>query len=74
MKRLFEVNGVPFANKMLAKKFRDAYNKEHNTHLQVHLGIDHRLYGVRSVGKTHSHNAHSGGHGNGFPRKARRFN
>ncbi len=73
MKRLFNVNGVDFDNKMAAKEYRDIQWVKHNARLHVTLGVDHRHYGVRSTGKTHSHNCRSGGHGNGFPKKARRF-
>jgi hypothetical protein len=75
MKRLFAVAGMFFDNKQQAKFHRDWLRELHETDgVSVRLGPDHRLFGVKKVGKTHSHNARSGGHGNGFPKKARRFN
>ena len=75
MKRLFTVSGVDFDNKQAAKLYRNNCNEstKHAGVAKVSLGTDHRLFGVKKVGKTHSHNARSGGHGSGFPRKARRF-
>ena len=64
MKRLFKVNGIFFDSKKDAKKHRDeamAY--------AVELGPDHWRYGVKGNPRTHSHNARSGGSGNGFPNK-----
>lgn len=72
MKRLFNVDGVDFDNKMAAKQYRDMQNVNKGGCQVVSLGVDHRLFGVRRTGKTHSHNCRSGGHGNGFPAKKRR--
>lgn len=75
MKRLFVVyqGGENFfASKKEAKTFRDSENlKIGKPILKVGKGPDHFLFGVKKIGKTHSHNAHSGGHGNGFPKKVK---
>ncbi len=71
MKRLFSVNGSYYDNKADAKQERDSLSEPRPT---IRLGADHWRYGLKGNPRTHSHNAHSGGHGNGFPRKARRFN
>jgi hypothetical protein len=65
MKRLFEVNGVFFDNKEKAKQARKPGES-------VHLGPDHDRYGVHGNPKTHSHNALSGGSGDGFKRTKKR--
>lgn len=75
MKRLFEIrrgnNTMFFQNKMEAKTLRDEFNRDHpkEPQMTLHKGPDHRLYGVKGTQRTHSHNARSGGHGNGFPNK-----
>lgn len=80
MKQLYQVvmpgRGITFfETKKEAKEFRDQVNsasvqglKPHVTY-HVSLGPDHRNYGKKNNPRTHSHNAKSGGHGNGFPRK-----
>lgn len=61
--KLFEVDGVYFDNKAQAKAHRAAHGG------RVSKGPDHWLYGIKGNQKTHAHNAHSGGHGNGFPKR-----
>lgn len=64
MKRLFQVNTSPvsfFDNKQDAKKVG------HPIGLVVSKGPDHEDFGIKGHPRTHSHNAKSGGHGNGFP-------
>lgn len=51
--RLFEVNGIYFANKKEAKASRDAINKNFQEDVKIHLGPDHRLYGVKGHPTTH---------------------
>jgi len=62
---LFTVKNVAFSNKADAKAFR-AINGG-----CVSIGKDHWRYGLKGNPKTHSHNAKSGGHGNGFPKDKR---
>lgn len=64
MKRLFIWNGIFFDNKEAAKVARNAA-----CHGSITLGPDHWRYGLNGNPRTHSHNARSGGHGNGFPNK-----
>lgn len=70
MKRLFQValpGDVAFAeSKAAAKEMRDQNPGSH-----VSKGPDHWAYKLRANPRTHSHNAKSGGHGNGFPRKVK---
>lgn len=63
--QLFTVKNMPFDNKLAAKDFRDANGG------CVSIGKDHWRYGLKGNAKTHSHNAKSGGHGNGFPKGKR---
>lgn len=80
MKRLFQVNTVPvqyFDNKMDAKEARGPLVEATETrpaHFKytVSKGPDHDLLGVTGRPRTTSHNARSGGHGNGFPNTKRR--
>lgn len=70
MKRLFQVNTSPvafFDNKMDAKAVRGE-----SLSLRVSKGPDHMLFGVKGIGKTHSHNAKTGGPGNSFPADKKR--
>ena len=75
MKRLFQVNTSPvsfFDNKKDAKAARDDLipamdHKPAHYALHVSKGPDHTDFGVKRVGRTHSHNAKSGGRGSGFP-------
>lgn len=72
MKRLFEVVGTFFDNKEDAKAVRDEFNMgphDPKHPAKVSLGPDHFRYGLRGNPRTHSHNAKSGGPGNGFPNK-----
>ena len=73
MKRLFWVAGVFFDNKQAAKHHRNLLRQQGNLDVVVCIGPDHDRYAVKGTQRTHSHNARSGGHGSGFPRKARRF-
>lgn len=63
MKRLFGLSplkpGIYFETKQAAKAAKDKDDV-------VILGPDHWRYGVKGNPKTHSHNAHSGGSGDGF--------
>jgi hypothetical protein len=63
MKRLFELNGEYYDNKAYAKTLRDLVGGV------IHKGPDHWKYGVKAIARAHSHDAKSGGHGNGFPNK-----
>jgi hypothetical protein len=71
MKRLFKVeypNGTSFfEDKEEAKKERDRFNALHKMpYAKIELGPDHVRYGEKGNPRTHSHNARSGGPGNGF--------
>ena len=66
MKRLFEFDGVFFDNKEAAKVIRNARGCG-----VIRKGPDHWRYGVKGNPRTHSHNARSGGHGTGFPKKVK---
>lgn len=75
MKRLFQLNTSPvsfFENKKDAKVARGDLipakdDKPAHYPLRVSKGPDHSEFGVKHGQRTHSHNAKSGGHGNGFP-------
>lgn len=80
MKRLFQLNTNPvqfFESKQDAKVARGAQvpakddKPAHYNHV-ISKGPDHDEYNVQGMRKTHSHNAKSGGHGNGFPNVKRR--
>lgn len=78
MKRLFEVNGQYFGDKVSAKAARGEFkpattNKPAHYEHTVSKGPDHDSFGVKANRRTHSHNAHSGGAGSGFPKNTRRF-
>ena len=75
MKRLFTVNGNHFETKPEAKKARGDKKPDGTFQFRVELGPDHRHFGegkLKRGARTHSHNARSGGHGNGFPNKKRK--
>lgn len=80
MKRLFQVNTSPvsfFENKKDAKVARGDLilakdDKPAHYSLRVSKGPDHTNFSIKGGQKTHSHNAKSGGHGNGFPNPKKR--
>jgi hypothetical protein len=73
MKRLFVCDNGYFNSKLEAKAHRDKVMKEIGEFKPIHLGPDHWRYGLKGNPRTHSHNAKSGGSGNGFPKSTRRF-
>lgn len=80
MKRLFQldfrsVGGTQvlfFEDKQEAKHHRDMFAQDNGHTVGVKLGPDHWRYGMKNTPRTHSHNARSGGHGNGFPNKKKK--
>lgn len=73
MKRLFQLMmpGDNRAYAYMADKVTAKMNACNGAY--VSIGPDHWRYGWKNNQKTHSHNSRSGGHGNGFPKKACRF-